>query len=105
MRDRDQPSSLDEAPLEDRFPIRNVALFCDRCGDTEIRADIRADTAEEAYEALRRIAAHEHGWIITDHEDSCTKCANPGAGYCPKSVTSLGRISAAASEAWRKLTS
>jgi hypothetical protein len=71
--DRDQPSSLDEAPLEDRFPIRHVALFCDRCA-TEIDGDFRADVAEQAYEGLRLVAATEHGWQITETEDICPGC-------------------------------
>jgi hypothetical protein len=74
MRNRDQPSSLDETPLEDRFPIRNVALFCDRGCGTEIEADIRADFAKQAYEGLRRIAVAEHNWTITEYEDICQKC-------------------------------
>lgn len=74
MRDRDQPSSLDESPLEDRFPFRYVTLFCDRQCETEISADIRADWAEQAYEGLRVIAAAEHGWLITDTEDICPRC-------------------------------
>lgn len=74
MRDRDRPSSLDEAPLEDRFPIRNVVLFCDRGCGTEVSGDIRADTAEQAYEGLRKIAVAEHGWLVTDVEDVCPGC-------------------------------
>lgn len=74
MRDRDQPSSLDEAPLEDRFSFRHVALFCDRGCGTEIEADIRADWAEQAYEGLRQIAKSEHGWLVVETEDVCPKC-------------------------------
>jgi hypothetical protein len=75
MRDRDQPSSFDDVPLEDRFPFRHVALFCDRGCGTEVDADIRADTAEEAYEGLRRFAVSEHGWQVTETEDVCPDCA------------------------------
>lgn len=70
MRERDQPSSLDDPTLEDGFPVRHVILFCDRCG-TEIEADIRADTAEQAYEGVRRLAVAECGWRVTDVEDLC----------------------------------
>lgn len=82
MRDRDRPSSLDEVPVEDRFPFRHVVLSCDRGCETEVEGDIRADTAEQAYEGLRKIAAAEHGWLVTDTEDVCPGCqagspANP----------------------------
>jgi hypothetical protein len=80
VRDRDQPSSLDETPIEDRFPVRFVALFCDRCGD-EIEADIRADAAEQAYEGLRRLAVGEYGWLVADTEDVCRDCQDPLAGW------------------------
>ena len=73
VRDRDQPSSLDEVSLDDRFPFRYVALFCDRGCGTEIDADIRADTAEQAYEGLRRHAVSNR-WRVTDTEDVCPQC-------------------------------
>ena len=76
MRERDRPSILDETSLEDRFPIRHVALFCDRMCGTEIEADIRADWATQAYEGLRRIAVAEHGWLVTEDEDVCPDCAS-----------------------------
>lgn len=75
MRGRDQPSSLDDPSLEDRFPIRFVALFCDRGCGSEVEGDIRAATAEQAYEGLRRIAVSERGWQVTDTEDICSRCA------------------------------
>jgi len=74
MRDRDWPSSLDDVPLEDRFPIRDVGLFCDNGCGYEIRGDFRADTAEQAYEGLRRLAV-SGGWVVTETEDLCPGCA------------------------------
>jgi hypothetical protein len=75
MLDRDQPSSLDDSPPEDRFPIRFVVLFCDRECDTEVGADIRADDAEQAYAGLRRFAVAECGWTVTETEDLCPTCS------------------------------
>lgn len=80
MRDRDQPSSLDDSSLEDRFPIRFVVLFCDRGCGTEVEADIRADFAEQAYEGLRRFAVSERGWTVTDTEDLCPTCSATHTG-------------------------
>lgn len=80
MRDRDQPSSLDDPTLEAGFPIRHVALFCDRGCDTETEADIRADSAEQAYEGLRRVAVTERGWQVTKTEDICPRLREPLRG-------------------------
>jgi hypothetical protein len=74
MRERDQPSSLDDSPPEDRLSVRFVVLFCDRGCGTEVAADIRADTAEQAYEGLRRFAVAEHSWLVTETEDVCPSC-------------------------------
>ncbi len=74
MRERDQTSSFDEAPVEDRFPIRHVGLFCDRGCGAEVEADIRADSAEQAYEGLRRHAVSDLGWFVSEIEDLCGVC-------------------------------
>jgi len=62
------------------FPFREVGLFCDmECDTPDLRADVRADTREQAFQALRRIAA-EQGWSPTGQEprpalDLCPDCA------------------------------
>lgn len=94
MRDRDQPSSLDDASLDARFPIWYVALFCDRGCGAEVEADVRGGTDEQAYEGLRHIALSECGWRITDTEDICSRCANAteleyAAGRLTASMTAL----------------
>lgn len=67
--DPQHPSPLDDS----RFPFRNVALFCDyECDTPDLQADVRADSREEAFAALRKLAA-EKGWRI-GKLDVCPAC-------------------------------
>jgi hypothetical protein len=69
--DPQHPSPFDG---DDPFPFRHVALFCDyECDTPDFTADVRADTREQAFAALRRLAA-EAGWRV-GRLDVCPACA------------------------------
>lgn len=63
------------------FPFRHVALFCDNeCDTPDFQADVRADTRDEAFAGLRRLAAGQ-GWLITPAVDLCPACKADQEGW------------------------
>ncbi|GAB2733682.1 hypothetical protein [Nocardioides pakistanensis] len=59
---------------------RFVGLFCDRGCGTTIEADVVADTTEQAYAGLRRMATGQ-GWDITPGADICPACHGACTAY------------------------
>jgi len=57
------------------YPFLAVVLFCDNeCDSPDFRAEVRADTRQQAFTALRELAAAA-GWSITPALDLCPSCS------------------------------